>query len=140
MFALRARVVAPRLVRLLATAAAPYQSILLTHPTPAVALITLNRPKALNALNSALFHELNAALADIATQPEIGCVVITGSSKAFAAGADIKEMKDKEFAEVYKEDFLGHWTEMSAFRKPIVAAVSGYAVRPQTFHEALGPG
>ena len=56
-------------------------------------------------------------------------VVLTGSTKAFAAGADIKEMKDKEFAEVYGGDFLGHWTRISAFRKPIVAAVSGYAVR-----------
>ena len=55
--------------------------------------------------------------------------MITGSDKAFAAGADIKEMKDKEYAEVYKEDFLGHWTRISGFRKPIIAAVSGYAVR-----------
>jgi len=55
-------------------------------------------------------------------------VVLTGSSKAFAAGADIKEMKDKEFAEVYKQDFLSHWTQMTKFRKPIIAAVSGYAV------------
>ena len=80
------------------------------------------------ALNSQLFHELNAALDTIALDESIGCVVITGSDKAFAAGADIKEMKDKEYAEVYKEDFLGHWTRISAFRKPIIAAVSGYAV------------
>lgn len=64
----------------------------------------------------------------IALDDKIGAVVITGSSKAFAAGADIKEMKDKTFAQVYKEDFLGHWTKMTEFRKPIVAAVSGYAV------------
>lgn len=71
---------------------------------------------------------MNSALNVIAKDESIGCVVITGSTKAFAAGADIKEMKDKEFAQVYKEDFLGHWTEMCSFRKPIVAAVSGYAV------------
>ena len=64
----------------------------------------------------------------LATDDSIGAVVLTGSDKAFAAGADIKEMKDKEFAEVYKTDFLAHWTQMTKFRKPIVAAVSGYAV------------
>lgn len=75
-----------------------------------------------------MFHELNAALRDLSTDEAVGAVVLTGSEKAFAAGADIKEMKDKEFADVYKTDFLAHWTEMTRFRKPIVAAVSGYAV------------
>jgi 1,4-dihydroxy-2-naphthoyl-CoA synthase len=79
-------------------------------------------------LNSTLFHELNAALRTLSTDDSTGAVVLTGSDKAFAAGADIKEMKDKQFAEVYKGDFLAHWTELSSFRKPIVAAVSGYAV------------
>lgn len=80
------------------------------------------------ALNSALFVELNSALDTIQSDSSIGAVVITGSSKAFAAGADIKEMKDKNFAEVYREDFLSHWTRITGFRKPIIAAVSGYAV------------
>jgi enoyl-CoA hydratase len=75
-----------------------------------------------------LFDELNAALSTLSTDDSVGAVVLTGSSKAFAAGADIKEMKDKEFAEVYKSDFLSHWTQLTKFRKPIVAAVSGYAV------------
>lgn len=80
------------------------------------------------ALSSPLFTELNAALREAATDDSVGAIVLTGSDKAFAAGADIKEMKDKEFAEVYKSDFLAHWTEVTKFRKPIVAAVSGYAV------------
>lgn len=82
----------------------------------------------MTALNSTLFHELNAALRSFSSDDSVRCVVLTGSEKAFAAGADIKEMKDKQFAEVYKGDFLAHWTELSQFRKPIVAAVSGYAV------------
>ncbi|KAM0790820.1 putative enoyl-CoA hydratase, mitochondrial [Microbotryomycetes sp. NB124-2] len=105
-----------------------YQNILVSSPAPGVSQITLNRPKALNALSSPLFHELNAALSKLSSDDSVGAVVLTGSDKAFAAGADIKEMKDKEFAEVYKGDFLAHWTEMTKFRKPIVAAVSGYAL------------
>ncbi|GAA5876198.1 hypothetical protein JCM1840_007069 [Sporobolomyces johnsonii] len=121
---------APIQIRSQSTAAATgeYSSILVSSPAPGVSLITLNRPKALNALNSALFHELNSALKSLSTDDSIGAVVLTGSDKAFAAGADIKEMKDKQFAEVYKEDFLAHWTELTRFRKPIVAAVSGYAL------------
>ncbi|GAA6013626.1 hypothetical protein JCM10207_004795 [Rhodosporidiobolus poonsookiae] len=115
-------------VRWQSSSAKEYTSILLSSPAPGVSLITLNRPKALNALNSTLFHELNSALATLSTDDSVGAVVLTGSDKAFAAGADIKEMKDKQFAEVYKGDFLAHWTELSRFRKPIVAAVSGYAL------------
>ncbi|POY72380.1 putative Enoyl-CoA hydratase [Rhodotorula taiwanensis] len=107
---------------------ADYTSILISEPAPGVSQITVNRPKALNALNSTLFHELNSALRTFSTDDNVRCVVLTGSEKAFAAGADIKEMKDKQFAEVYKGDFLAHWTELSQFRKPIVAAVSGYAL------------
>lgn len=65
---------------------------------------------------------------DLSSDDSIGAVVLTGSAKAFAAGADIKEMQDKEFEDVYKTDFLSHWTGLTQFRKPIVAAVSGYAV------------
>ncbi|GAA5975389.1 hypothetical protein JCM5350_006466 [Sporobolomyces pararoseus] len=134
--ALRSTVVAPlrfsrqaRIeIRTLSTGPASYENILVSSPTPGVSLITLNRPKALNALNSALFTELNQALSILSTDDSCHSVVLTGSSKAFAAGADIKEMKDKEFAQVYKEDFLSHWTQLTKFRKPIVAAVSGYAL------------
>lgn len=76
-----------------------------------------------------MFDEINAALDTLAKDDSVGALVLTGSQKAFAAGADIKEMKDKEFAEVYKGDFLSHWTKITEFRKPIIAAVSGYAVR-----------
>ncbi|KAK4050821.1 Enoyl-CoA hydratase [Microbotryomycetes sp. JL201] len=125
----RQPVAAPWHVKYSSTATAgEYQNILVSSPAPGVSLITLNRPKALNALSSPLFHELNAALTKLSTDDSVGAVVLTGSEKAFAAGADIKEMKDKEFAEVYKGDFLAHWTEMTRFRKPIVAAVSGYAL------------
>lgn len=67
-------------------------------------------------------------MSTLATDDSVGAVVLTGSDKAFAAGADIKEMMDKQFADVYKSDFLAHWTQVTKFRKPIVAAVSGYAV------------
>jgi enoyl-CoA hydratase len=94
----------------------------------AVGIITLNRPKALNALNSQLIDELNSALAEFQEDSAIGCVVITGSEKAFAAGADIREMKDKTFTDVYLGDFLGTWDRIAEFRKPMIAAVSGYCL------------
>ncbi|CAO3623400.1 unnamed protein product [Mucor hiemalis] len=93
-----------------------------------VGLITLNRPKALNALCSDLFTEVNEALKGYDNNDNIGAVVITGSNKAFAAGADIKEMKDNAFVETYKTNFLGHWAEMTEIKKPIIAAVNGYAL------------
>lgn len=93
-----------------------------------VALVTLNRPKALNALNSELIAELNAALALFESDDKIGCVVLTGSEKAFAAGADIKEMSSLSFVEAYKTDFITSWDQVSRFRKPIIAAVAGYAL------------
>ncbi|KAH9165479.1 ClpP crotonase [Lactarius sanguifluus] len=105
-----------------------YENILTARPEPGVALVTLNRPKALNALNSALFAELNEALRLIDADREIGAIVITGSERAFAAGADIKEMKDKSFAEVYANQFLADWQDLTSIRKPIIAAVSGYAL------------
>jgi len=93
-----------------------------------VGIITLNRPKALNALNSQLIDELNHALSNFQENAAIGCVIITGSDKAFAAGADIREMKDKSFTDVYLGNFLSTWDKVSEFRKPMLAAVSGYCL------------
>jgi len=91
-------------------------------------LITLNRPKALNALNKALLDELTDALAAMRDDAKISAVVISGSQKAFAAGADIKEMSELEFAGAYMHDALGGWETVAAFPKPMIAAVSGYAL------------
>ncbi|THG94732.1 hypothetical protein EW145_g8086, partial [Phellinidium pouzarii] len=130
-----------------------YEHILASATSPGVLLITLNRPKALNALCAALMSEVNEVL-DAAQQDDaIGAVVITGNERAFAgeplslclcaraassririrghlseAGADIKEMKDKEFHDVYTNNFLENWHRLADFRKPTIAAVSGYAL------------
>lgn len=93
-----------------------------------VGIITLNRPKALNALNSQLMHEVVAAVEELDADTGIGSILITGSEKAFAAGADIKEMAPKTFSEVYNEDFFSEWDRLSAARTPLIAAVSGYAL------------
>jgi enoyl-CoA hydratase len=93
-----------------------------------VGLVTLNRPEALNALNSRLFSDLNQALDGYETDPSIGCVVLTGSEKAFAAGADIKEMQRKGYPDVFMEDMFASWERISRFRKPVVAAVAGFAL------------
>jgi enoyl-CoA hydratase len=93
-----------------------------------VGLIRLNRPQALNALNAALIAELNGALGQFEHQAEIGCIVITGSDKAFAAGADVKEMQSKNYMEAYLDDFLGSWDRLSNVRKPVIAAVAGFAL------------
>jgi enoyl-CoA hydratase len=94
-----------------------------------VALITLNRPKALNALNGALMDDLTAALLAIEKNPDVGCTVITGSEKAFAAGADIKEMQSKGYIDVFMEDFItANWEAVTRTRKPVIAAVAGYAL------------
>ncbi|GLB37306.1 putative enoyl-CoA hydratase isomerase family protein [Lyophyllum shimeji] len=105
-----------------------YNYILTSRPEPAVALITLNRPKALNALCSPLFAELNQALREADADSSVSAIVLTGSGRAFAAGADIKEMKDIQFADAYKNRFLEDWADMTRIRKPIIAAVSGYAL------------
>ncbi len=94
----------------------------------AVALVTLNRPKALNALNSQLIGELNDALKAFDADRNIGAVVITGNEKAFAAGADIKEMQDKDYLGAYMDDFLSSWDQVAQRRKPVIAAVAGYAL------------
>ncbi len=93
-----------------------------------VGLITLDRPKALNALNSDLIDELGRALDQFETEDKIGCVVITGSQKAFAAGADIKEMAPKSYMDVYLADQFSSWERLARFRKPVIAAVAGYAL------------
>ena len=104
-----------------------YENII-TEIKGSVGLVTLNRPKALNALNSQLIDELNHALGSYQENSAIGCVVITGSEKAFAAGADVREMKDKTFTDVYLNDFLSAWDKVTEFRKPIIAAVSGFCL------------
>lgn len=107
---------------------AQYDYILVSKPADGVGLITLNRPKALNALSSPLFAELNKAASEMDADDAIGAIVLTGSERAFAAGADIKEMKDKTFSDVYSNKFLENWGELARLRKPTIAAVSGYAL------------
>jgi enoyl-CoA hydratase len=93
-----------------------------------VALITLHRPEALNALNLQVMHEVVAAAEEADRDPEIGCLVLTGSAKAFAAGADVKEMAQLEFVDAYREDLFAEWERLTRVRKPVVAAVAGYAL------------
>jgi enoyl-CoA hydratase len=93
-----------------------------------VGLITLNRPQALNALNSALVGEVNRVLDEFERDAGIGCVVITGSEKAFAAGADIKEMAGLSYPQTYLDDFITSWDRVANRRKPIIAAVAGFAL------------
>jgi enoyl-CoA hydratase len=93
-----------------------------------VGVIRFHRPQALNALNGALVEELNAALDGFETDDNIGCVLITGSDKAFAAGADIKEMATKSYADVNLGDFAGNQDRIARMRKPVIAAVAGFAL------------
>lgn len=93
-----------------------------------VGVITLNRPQALNALNAALLKELRHILMSFSSDDSIGAIVITGSQKAFAAGVDIKEMQSLDFVDAYLGDFLGGWDDVAASRKPVIAAVSGFAL------------
>lgn len=93
-----------------------------------VGLITLNRPKALNALNAQVMAEVVAAVNGFGTDAAIGAMVITGSEKAFAAGADIKEMQAIAFVDAYVQDFFVGWEELTRTRKPVIAAVAGYAL------------
>jgi enoyl-CoA hydratase len=107
--------------------AATFETIIV-EAHDAVALIRLNRPEALNALNRQMIHEMTEALAAVDANPSIRCVVLTGSDKAFAAGADIKEMQSKTFAEVFGEDFCAEWQAIARHRKPMIAAVAGFAL------------
>ena len=104
-----------------------YETVLVETRGP-VGLITLNRPKALNALNAQLIGELNQALDGFEADPQVAVIVVTGSDKAFAAGADIKEMIDRDYMDAYQSDFIGPWERITRCRKPVIAAVAGYAL------------
>jgi enoyl-CoA hydratase len=104
-----------------------YENILVEQ-RGAVTLITLNRPKALNALNTGVLKELIQAFAAYDADESQRCAVLTGSEKAFAAGADIKEMADQGFASMYSSNFFQGWEKVTATRKPWIAAVAGYAL------------
>ena len=110
----------------------PYETILTsTHGTDnrQVGIITLNRPKQLNALNDQLMDELGAALKAFDAEASIGCIILTGSEKAFAAGADISVMAKFDFADAYGQDFITrNWEQIRSVRKPVIAAVSGFAL------------
>lgn len=93
-----------------------------------IGTIRLNRPEALNALNADLMDEVVRAAVEFDADPEIGAILLSGSEKAFAAGADIKEMASKDFAEMYSRDWFARWDEFARLRTPVVAAVSGYAL------------
>lgn len=93
-----------------------------------VGLIRLNRPEALNAINDQLIRDLSAALDLLEADPDVGCLVLTGSERAFAAGADIKAMAAETYPGTMQKDFLGSWTRLAATRKPIIAAVAGFAL------------
>jgi enoyl-CoA hydratase len=104
-----------------------YQNIIV-ETQGRVGIIRLNRPQALNALNRALITELGQAIDAFEADGAVGCLLITGNEKAFAAGADIKEMADKTFIEAYLGNFVGDWDRAARARKPIVAAVAGFAL------------
>jgi enoyl-CoA hydratase len=110
------------------TSEAGYQNILLER-RDAVGIITLNRPAALNALNAALIAELASSLDDLEADPAISAIVLTGNEKAFAAGADVKEMVSKSYPDIYREDFITRgWERVGQCRKPVIAAVAGFAL------------
>jgi len=106
-----------------------YENIEIRVEGGKVGIVTLNRPKALNALNGPLMDELGTALKAFDAEEAIGCIIVTGSEKAFAAGADISAMAKHNFNDVYKEDFITrNWETIRSVRKPVIAAVSGFAL------------
>ena len=106
-----------------------YQLIQVRTEADKVGIITLNRPKQLNALNSELMVEMGTALKLFDADPQIGCIILTGNEKAFAAGADIGAMATYSYADVYKNDYITRdWETLRSIRKPIIAAVSGFAL------------
>ncbi|TLD34147.1 hypothetical protein PspLS_00359 [Pyricularia sp. CBS 133598] len=127
------RIQAPTLPRITRGFAASsrlgYEHIQVSEPRPGVGQVTLNRPKALNALSTPLIKELNTALGDYQKSDSISVIIITGSQKAFAAGADIKEMAPLTFSKAYAESFIENWSDLTTqVKKPIIAAVSGHAL------------
>ncbi|KAI1212922.1 ClpP/crotonase [Annulohypoxylon truncatum] len=120
----------PRTVRQFsATSSRSYEYLLVSEPKPGVGQVTLNRPKAYNALCTPLIDELNQALDAFNTSDSISAIILTGSEKAFAAGADIKEMAPLTFSEAYKTSFIESWSRLTtSVKKPIIAAVSGHAL------------
>jgi len=118
------------LSRLMSSEFPSYENILVEKKgkSDCVGLIQLNRPKSLNALCDALMTDLNDALEKFNADDSVGCIVLTGSTKAFAAGADIKEMQNKTYTECINKNFLSHWTRVAENRKPIIAAVNGFAL------------
>ncbi|KAK6497355.1 hypothetical protein TWF481_011766 [Arthrobotrys musiformis] len=116
-------------VRHSSTSSQHYENILVEKPVDGVGKITLNRPKALNALSTPLFKELNDALQKFDEDPSVRAILLAGSERAFAAGADIKEMKDLTFSKAYSTNFIQLWsTTITNLNKPTIAAVSGYAL------------
>ena len=103
-------------------------TLLVTRPKTGVALVTLNRPKVLNALNLQVMNDLTALLRELDADRDTKAIVLTGSAKAFAAGADIKEMASQSFSQVYAADWFAGWSAVAAVRTPLIAAVSGYAL------------
>src|SRR5262249_31662331 len=104
-----------------------YETIIVER-SDKVGIVRFNRPKALNALNSALIAELTAAIDGLEQDAGIGCILVTGSDKAFAAGAEIKEMAGKSYMDAFYGDFAGNWDRLARTRKPVIAAVAGYAL------------
>ncbi|MGL4634432.1 MAG: enoyl-CoA hydratase [Beijerinckiaceae bacterium] len=105
----------------------PYETILVETAGP-VGIIRINRPDALNALNAKVISEINKAMDGFEKDKAIGCMILTGSDKAFAAGADIKEMQNKKYPGTYMDDHIAPWDKISQRRKPLIAAVAGFAL------------
>ncbi|MEV7196253.1 enoyl-CoA hydratase [Streptomyces sp. NPDC093510] len=112
----------------MSTEAGQHHETILVERTGRTALITLNRPRALNALNLTVMKEVVAAAEELDRDPECGCLIITGSAKAFAAGADIKEMQPRDYMDMYLADWFATWDRLGQLRTPTVAAVAGYAL------------
>jgi enoyl-CoA hydratase/carnithine racemase len=105
-----------------------FDNILVEKKEGGVALVTLNRPKALNALCHALFMDLSSAMSTLDKDPEVNAIVLTGNEKAFAAGADIKEMQPRTFPDTYLTDMLTWWDQLANLKTPLIGAVNGFAL------------